>query len=82
MQLSKEEYARKRIRNGYSVRIEISVTQEDCSASLGEPGDAEQLPSSGIFNSHLTTIKYSYKITHLLLPMGRTKKSRVVQVCA
>ena len=25
--------------------IVISVTQEDCSALLGEPGDAKQLPS-------------------------------------
>ena len=46
MLLSKEEYARKRIHNGCSVRIENSVTQHNCSASLGKPCDAKQLPSS------------------------------------
>ena len=45
MQSSKEEYARKRIHNGCLVQIEIPVTQDDCSASLGKPRDAEQLPS-------------------------------------
>ena len=51
MQLSKEEYARKIIYNGSSVQIENSVTRvtvrhhEACSASLGKPCDAEQLPS-------------------------------------
>ena len=44
MQLSKEEYARKRIHNGCSVRIENSITRDNCSASHGKPRDAEQLP--------------------------------------
>ena len=43
MQLSKEEYARKRIHNGCLVQIESPVTQDNCSASLGKPRDAEQL---------------------------------------
>ena len=45
MQLSKEEYAKKRTHNGCLVQIENSVTQDNCSASLGKPRDAEQLPS-------------------------------------
>ena len=45
MQLSKEEYARKRICNGRrSVGIENSITRDNCTASLGKPRDAEQLP--------------------------------------
>ena len=45
MQLSKEEYARKRICNGRSLRIENSVTQDNCLASFGNPHNAEQLLS-------------------------------------
>ena len=45
MQLSKEEYARKRIHNGCLVQIESPVTQDKCSASIGKRRDAEQLPS-------------------------------------
>ena len=45
MQLSKEEYARKRIHNGCLVQIESPVTRDNCSASLGKSRDAEQLPS-------------------------------------
>ena len=45
MQLSKEEYARKRTQNGCLVQIEIPVTQGNCLASFGKPRDAEQLPS-------------------------------------
>ena len=45
MQLTKEEYARKRIRNGCLVQIESPVTQDNCSPSLDKPGDAEQLAS-------------------------------------
>ena len=45
MQLLKEAYARKRIHNGCSVRIENSINQDNCLASLGKPRDAEQLPS-------------------------------------
>ena len=51
MQLSKEEYARKRIKNGCLVRIENPVTQDNYSASLGKPRDAEQLPSWQNFQS-------------------------------
>ena len=31
--------------NGCLVQIESPVTQDNCSASLGKPRDAEQLPS-------------------------------------
>ena len=51
MQLSKEECARKRIHNGYLVQFESPVTQDNCSASLGKPRDAEQLPSWQNFQS-------------------------------
>ena len=57
--MSKEEYARKRTCNGRSVRIENSVTRDNCSASLGKPRDAEQLPRDGIFSPYLTAIKES-----------------------
>ena len=57
MQLSKEEYARKRINNGSSVQIENSVTRVTVrhrsasrTVTLGD----------GIFNQHLTTNKDSY----------------------
>ena len=61
MQLSKEEYARKRICNGCSVRIENSVTRVTVrhhSASLVMPNS---YPLDGIFNPNLTTIKDSYR---------------------
>ena len=45
MQLSKEEYVRKRIHNGGMVQTVSPVTQDNCSVSLGKPRDAEQLPS-------------------------------------
>ena len=51
MQLSKEEYARKRIHNGYLVQTESPVIQDNCLASLGKPRDAEQLPSWQNFQS-------------------------------
>ena len=44
MQLSKEEYARKRTQNGCLVQIESPVTQDNYSVTLGKPRDAEQLP--------------------------------------
>ena len=44
MQLSKEEYTRKRTHNGCLVQIESPVTQDNCSASPGQPRDAEQVP--------------------------------------
>ena len=51
MQLSKEEYARKRIHNGCLVQIKSPVTQEIYSASLCKPRDAEQLRSWQNFQS-------------------------------
>ena len=45
MQLSKEKYARKRTHKGCLVQTESPVTQDNCSASLGKPRDAEQFPS-------------------------------------
>ena len=51
MQLSKEEYARKRTHNGWLVQIESPVTQDNCLTSLGKPCDAEQLPSWQSFQS-------------------------------
>ena len=51
MQLSKEEYARKRTHNGCLVQIESPVTQDNCLASLGKPRDTEQLPSWQNFQS-------------------------------
>ena len=51
MQLSKEEHERKRIHNGCLVQIENTVTQNNCSASLGKPRDVEQLPSWQNFQS-------------------------------
>ena len=60
MQLSKEEYARKRTHNGCLVQTESPVTQDNYSASLGKPRDAEQLPSRQNFNPQLTAIKNSY----------------------
>ena len=59
MQLSKEEYATKRICNGFPVRIENSISRDNYSASLGKPCDAEPLPSWQNFNPHLTIIKDS-----------------------
>ena len=62
MQLSKEEYARKRICNGRSVWIENSVTQDNCLASLGNPHDAEQLLSWQDFQSALHYLTDSYNL--------------------
>ena len=45
MQSSKEKYARKRIHNSCLVRIENSITRDNCLASISKPPDAEQLPS-------------------------------------
>ena len=60
MQLSKEEYARKRTHNGYLLQIESPVTQDNCSASLGKPRDAESYRRDRSFNPQLTAIKNSY----------------------
>ena len=51
MQLTKEEYARKRTHNSCLVQIESPVTQESCSASVGKPRDAEKLRSWQNFQS-------------------------------
>ena len=63
MQLSKEEFARKRIHNGCSVRIENSITRDNCSASRGKPPDAEHLPLWRNFqfarHNHLKRFLYS-----------------------
>ena len=56
MQLSKEEYARKRICNGCSVRIENSVALDNYLASLVMPNS---YPRN--LNLHLMTINNSYK---------------------
>ena len=50
MQLSKEEYARKKIHNGCLMQIENPVTQDNCSASLDKLRDAEQLPFVTVFS--------------------------------
>ena len=43
MQFSKEVSATQIVHNGSSGWIEKSATRDNCSASLGEPRDAEQL---------------------------------------
>ena len=63
MHLSREEYARKRIHNGYLVQIQISVTRVTVwhhSARLVMPNS---YPRDGIFNQNITTIKDSYSCT-------------------
>ena len=54
MQLSKEDYARKIIHNGCSVRIENSVNQDNYYASLGNLAMPNSYPRDRIFNPHLT----------------------------
>ena len=49
--IDKRIHKRKRIHNGCLVQIESPVTQDKCSASLGKPRDAEQLPSWQNFQS-------------------------------
>ena len=56
MQLSKEEYARKRTHNGCLVQIESPVTQDN-SASLAMLNSYRR---DRIFNPQLTAIKNSY----------------------
>ena len=51
MQLAEAEYARKRIHNGYVMHIENSVAWDNCSALLGKPHEAEQLPLKWNFQS-------------------------------
>ena len=60
MQLSKEEYARKRIHNGCLMQIESPVTQDNCSASLGNLAMLNSYRRDRIFNPQLTAIKNSY----------------------
>ena len=62
MQLSMEEYARKRNHNGSSMQIENSITLVTVRhhwASIVKPNG---YPRNGIFNQHLTTIKDSYML--------------------
>ena len=62
MQLSKGEYARKKIHNGSSVLIENSVTRvtfQHHSASFVMPNS---YPCDGFFKEHRTTIKDSYNL--------------------
>ena len=61
MQLSKEEYARKRIHNASSVQIENSVTRVAVRQHSASLVMSNSYPRDGIFNQHLTTIKDSYK---------------------
>ena len=64
MQLSKEEYARKRIHNGSSVQIDKCVAGETVRHHSASLVMSNSYPRDGIFNQHLTTIKDSY----ILLP--------------
>ena len=50
----------KEIHNGCSMGIENFVNQDNCSASLGKPRDAEQLPSWQNFQSARQATKDSY----------------------
>ena len=56
MQLLKEEYARKRIHNGSSVKIENSVTRVTARHHLASLLMPNSYPRDGIFNQHLTTL--------------------------
>ena len=60
MQLSKEEYARKRVHNDSSVQIENSVTRVTVQHHLASLVMLNNYPCDGIFNKHLSTIKDSY----------------------
>ena len=46
MLLTKEEYARKRIHNSCSVRMENSVTRDNCSASRGHNSCSVRMENS------------------------------------
>ena len=79
MQLSKEEYARKRIHNG-SVQIENSVTRVTVrhhSASLVKPNS---YPRDGIFNQHLTNIKDSYTNTRAAYRPALSSPNKAITV--
>ena len=56
MQLSKEEYARKRIHNGSPVQTENSVTWVTGRHHSATLMMQNSYPRDGIFNQHLTTI--------------------------
>ena len=62
MQLSKEEYARKRIHklNGYSVQMENFVTRVTVRHHSASLVMRNSYPRDGIFNQNITTIKDSY----------------------
>ena len=63
MLLSKEEYTRKRISNGFSLQIENSVTRVTVRHHLASLVMPNGFPRDGIFNQHRKTIKDSYNIT-------------------
>ena len=77
MQLPKEEYARKRIHNGYSVQIQNSVTRvtvRQHSASLVMPNSYRR---DGIFSQHLRTINDFYILASVgftEIPVGYARK--------
>ena len=48
MLLMKEQYVRKRIHNGCSVRTENYITQDNCSASRGLPSYPRDIIFNGI----------------------------------
>ena len=87
MQLSKEEYARKRIHNGSSMQNENSVTRVTArhhSASLVMPNS---YPRDGIFSQYLTSIKDSdiepqHNKTNLSAILASYDMSQVTRILA
>ena len=79
MQLSKEEYARKRIHNGSSVQIENSVTRVTVRNHEARQVMPTSYPREGIFSRHLTTIKDFYNLTHVISP--KKENFHVNSVC-
>ena len=67
MQLSKEEYARKRIHNGSSVQTENSVTRVTVRYHLASLVMPNSYPRDGIFNRHLIAIKDSYITSKIVI---------------
>ena len=51
MQLSKEEYSRRRNQNAYLVQIESPIIQDNCSASLGKLAMLNSYRRDRIFQS-------------------------------
>ena len=65
MQLSKEEYARKRIHNGSSLQIENSITRITVRHHKASLVMSNSYPRDSIFNLNLTTIEDSYILQSL-----------------